>query len=169
VLGFRGDDMSKGVADLGQFPFHQVGGGLLFVLRAGIGEERAVEEIPEVVRHIIDLPEGLLVVGRKTIGRQFVVFLGLGEAGTGMHAAEPVAVMDPEMPGPGTTHGETREDDAVGIYGIVGHDRRDRLEDIDLTRVFPTDALASEGVEDDRLILVLVESRRRPDSSSGID
>jgi hypothetical protein len=63
--------------------------------------------------------------------------------------------MRAKVPGARSAHRETGEEDAVGIDGIIGLHRLDRLEDIDLAGVFPTDAVSAEGMEDDGPVLVL--------------
>src|SRR5690606_13005151 len=115
---------------------------------------RAVSEIADVVGNVVDLPESLFVVGRKVLRCELNVFFGLGKARSGVDCTELVAVMGTDVPGSRAAHGKTSENNAVRIDEIVGFYRLDRLENIDFPGVFPSHAMATEGMEDDGFVLV---------------
>ena len=78
-----------------------------------------------------------------------------------MDCAKAVAVMPPDVPRSGAAHGKAGENDAVRIDGVIRFDRFDRFKNINLSGVFPPDAVPPEGMENDGLLLVFEEPAKR--------
>ena len=132
---------------------HDVGGLLLGVVFAAVGDRRQVEEIQRVVSAVIHVPQFLFVLPddhffilehAKKLGR-------LGEAGPGRRGTEETRVMHGKLPGGGPAHREAPHHQAVGIDAVVLANGIQRLEAVDFAGELVGAAITSIQMQDDRV------------------
>ena len=94
--------------------FHHVFGAVaLRILLAAVADERHIEKIARVVRHVVKAPQHLLIPHGILVGRELLVALHIGEAGTGMHAGPLIWIMRTEMPCACAAHAEAGDGNAI--------------------------------------------------------
>ena len=111
--GLRPDDVGEFHAELTHLAGHHVGGLLLLVELAAVGDRRSIAEVDGGVGGVIPSPESLLP-GRDP-GDVFVLedvqkLRGLGEAGARIDAAPAVGVVGAKLPDGRATHGKTTDE-----------------------------------------------------------
>ena len=129
---------------------HDFAGRALRVDLAAVGDERDVEQVADVVRHVVLAPELLLVPGGVLLGLEVPVAGDVDEPRARVGRGEVVGVVGGQVPGAGAAHAEAHQHDAVGVDLVAMLDRRDRVEHVGLAGRLEAEALAAEGVQDDR-------------------
>lgn len=110
---------------------HDVGGLLLGIELAVVGDGRALEQVHGVVDAVVKGPELLLEPGRPEglLLEDLEEAAGLGEAGAGVEGEPAVGVIHGELPARGASHREASERDPVVVDRVAAPDR---LEDVNL-------------------------------------
>ena len=121
VGGLRSDDVRELHAELAHLAGHDIGGLLLLVELAAVGDRRGVAEVNGGIGGVIPSPESLLP--RRDLGDVFVLkdiqeLRGLGEASARINATPAVGVVSAELPDSRATHGEAADEQAV-IVDVV--------------------------------------------------
>ncbi len=146
------DEVREGEPFLRHVARHDVGGLLLRVDLAGVGDDRRVHEIGRVERGVVPAPEHLLEPRRRRLaGREDVEELGrLGKAGARRHGGPEPRVMRAELPGRCAAHREAAHHQAVHVDRVTLPHAFQRLEEIHLAGEFVGVAIAAVEVADDR-------------------
>ena len=133
--GLRPDDVGEFHAELTHLAGHHVGGLLLLVELAAVGDRRSIAEVDGGVGGVIPSPESLLP-GRDP-GDVFVLedvqkLRGLGEAGAGIDTAPAIGVVGTELPDSRATHGKAADEQAVVVDVVALTGVRVGLPEVDL-------------------------------------
>jgi hypothetical protein len=118
---------------------------------AAVGVDRHLEQVSDVSRHVVHVPQCLFVGGWIGVGRQSVVACGFGESGAGTDGDPMIGVMRAQMPGAGAAHREADQHHAFSVNRVVFLDMLDGLQHIGLAGRFESQALASERVQNQRI------------------
>ena len=94
-----------------------------------VADGRYVEGVEGVVDRVVNMESLPVVVGNLL---EPGIFYGVAEAGPCLHGAPAARVVETDMPGSGSTHGEAAQDNPGGIDSVLAFDRGESLVDIDL-------------------------------------
>ena len=153
MLGRRADHVDQLHPLLLERLGHDVGGLLLVVDLAAVGDGRTLEQVRRHVGAVVKVPEPLLVPRRcerflledpQELGR-------LGEAGSGRGGGPQAGVVDGVLPARRPAHRKAAGDDAVLVDRIVLLDLLHRLEGVHLAGEAVGVAVAAVEVDHDRI------------------
>ena len=122
----------------------------LGVLFTTVADQRDVEKIPRIVRHIIHAPQLLLIPHRILFRGQLLVALHIRKSRTGVHAGPMTCMVRTHVPRPRSSHAESSQRNPVLIHLKTSHRIIPALEDIRLTRRLPTVAVTTKRMNHDR-------------------
>ena len=144
------DEMRRLDLFLRQHLHHVLRAIALGVQFATVADERDVEKVARVVRHIIHAPQRLLIPHGILVRRQLLVALHIRKAGPRMHAGPLIRVVRTKMPRTRSAHAEARQRDAVRVDVEALHCIVAAFENIRLACALPAVAVAAKGVNHDR-------------------
>ena len=124
----------------------------LGVLFTTVADQRNIEEIPCIVRHIIHAPQLLLIPHRILVRRQLLVTLHIRKTRTGVHTGPMTCMVRPHVPRSRASHAESSQRNPVLIHMKTSHRIIPALKNVGLTCRLPTVAIATKGVNHDRAL-----------------
>ena len=132
--------------------FHHVAALTLLVIKAGVGNDGDAREIRGVIRGVVELPERLLPRGKlRAVRAELLVLRRLREARARRDHRPHAGMMRAQMPRARATHREAAQREAAVIDAIRFLHLRQRLEDIRLARELEGVAVATVGMQDQRV------------------
>ena len=130
---------------------HHVGGLLLFVVLAGVSDDRHIEQVAGVVGHVEHSPQRSFVL-RYVVGIQVLIAPRLGKAGSGTDRHPASGVVGSQMPRARASHGEAPQHDAIGIDLVLLFDGGQRLEYVHLSGELEGVAVPPVRMQDDEVV-----------------
>ena len=153
MLRLRPDDMHQIEPLLLEGFGHDVGRLLLRIDFAGVGHGGTVPQIVGPVRAVVQVIK--LDLPPRGSERDLVEDLGKGgsfrEAGAGIGRRPAIGIVDGQVPGRGTSHRKTANDNAIVVDAIPRPDGIERLEGVDFAGELVGVAIPSVGMQDDRV------------------
>ena len=114
-----------------------------------VADERDVEEIPRIVRHVIHTPELLFIPDWILVRCELLVALHIRKSGSSVNTGPLIGIMRPKMPRSGTAHAEARQCDAIGVNVETLRGIIPAFKHIRLACALPTIAVTAKRVNHD--------------------
>ena len=145
-------DLVRDLAILGgERRHHDLAGGPLAVLLAGVGDHREIEEISGHRRDVGEEPEPRFP-GRHVAGLNADEARGVDEASAAVDSAESVGAAGSDLPRPRSPHREAGKHQPIAVDRDDPIEGVEGLKDVDRPGSLPAVAVAAEGMEDDAIV-----------------